>query len=129
MARDDDAGSGFSGVVNAVEDRVGGTISGMALPPNLHNSSVVSVYLKARDWVGLGLLDDAEDEELEADGLSPPNVATVSFPAWDKAPGAPPSIDPNRDSHARASIREGVWVSDGAWARDCPADEWLTEGG
>jgi hypothetical protein len=127
--REDDTGSGFSGIVNALEDRVGRTISAAALPPTLHNSSVVSVYLKARDWVGLGSLNDAEDEELKADGLSPPDVAAVGFPAWDEAPGAPPSIDPNRDSHARASIREGVRVGDGAWTRYCPADEWLTEGG
>jgi hypothetical protein len=100
IAREDDAGSGFSGVVNALEDCVGGTVSAAALPPTLHNSSVVSVYLKAREWVGLGSLDDAEDEEFETDGLGPSNVATVGFPAWDEAPCAPPTVDPNRDSHA-----------------------------
>jgi hypothetical protein len=100
IACEDDTGSGFSGVVNALEDRVGCTIAATSLPPSFHDASVISINLKTRDWVGLGGLDDAEDEELKSDGFRPSNVPIVGFPTWDETPCTPPSIDPNCDSHA-----------------------------
>lgn len=53
IACEDDTGSGFSGVVNALEDRVGCMITAASLPPSFHNSFVISINLKTRDWVGL----------------------------------------------------------------------------
>jgi hypothetical protein len=75
-------------------------VAASSFPPAFHNSSVISVNLEARNWVGLGGLDDAKDEELESNGFGPTNVTAVSFPSWYEAPGTPPSINPNCDAHA-----------------------------
>jgi hypothetical protein len=59
--------------------------SATTLPPSLNNACVVAIDDES-GWVSLVRLNNASDQELEADRFRPADVSPISFPAMQKAP-------------------------------------------
>ena len=85
----------FSEGVDVLEDFVCGLVLAHALPPALHNPSVVPEdFDLSASGSGRG---ESEDEEPKANCFCPTNVPAIGFPTWEEPPGSPPApdCDPN----------------------------------
>ena len=83
-------------VMDAPEDPVGFPVSAPSLPPALDDAAVVTKDLEKLTWYAR--CTERSSEELEADGLCPPDVPTICLPPWDETPCSPLVADNNADT-------------------------------
>ena len=87
---------------DSLEDTIDSLVSASTSVPATDDSGIVTVDAQVR--VRHRLAKKSADEELEADGLEPPDVATISLPSREDPPCSPPPRNDDRHPNARACV-------------------------